>query len=154
LSYAFEHADFHDEFRDLLAHPRSAELIATRIAALVSKAQLEGTDAPTVQSLAAALRVPAQRIADLTFHLEGAGLLTRVKDALLPSREITALTLADISHAVGGAALTVNRERVSRTRVFEKAATLFSEVDEASMQKLKDISWKDLAATERETQKP
>ena len=37
LAYAVEHADFHDEFSDLLEHPRSNELIASRIAEQVAR---------------------------------------------------------------------------------------------------------------------
>ncbi len=154
LSYAFEHADFHDEFKDLLAHPRSAELIATRIAMLIARSQLEGTAPPTVKGLAQQLKIPAQRVADLAFQLESAGLLARRRDELHAAHDLGQMSVADISGAVGGTALTVKRERVSRTGVFEGVASLFTSIDEASVEKLKGISWKDLAAHDVESQKP
>ncbi len=154
LAYAVEHADFHDEFRDLLAHPRSAELIATRMAALVAHAALKGLPAPTVLSLATSLKLPAQRIADLAFHLEGAGLLLRRKDELFPAREPSALTVADISAAVGGTVMNAAAERKLHTGLFERVASIYSAVDDASVEKLKEISWADLANEELEPQKP
>ncbi len=154
LSYAFEHADFHDEFKELLAHPRSAELIATRIATLIARANLEHAAPPTVRSLAASLRLPALRVSDLVFQLELANLVTRRKDELHPAREIAELTVADVSQAVGGTGLALKRERVSRTGLFESAAGLFTAIDEASVEKLKQISWADLVEAEVKSQKP
>ncbi len=154
LAYALEHADFHDEFRDLLEHPRSAEIIATRVATLVSESFSLDRPPPTVRSLASSMKLPAQRIADLVFQLEQAGLLIKRKGELLPGRSLSEMTLADISYAVGGTSLALNKERFSRTGLFEDVAALFTEIDEASVQKLNGISWAALAARNSKTQKP
>jgi len=154
LAYAFEHADFHDEFKDLLAHPRSNELIATRIAALIAFAHAHTYSPMTVRSLAAVMRLPAQRVADLVFYLVDAGLLVKRKGELAPARSLDELSVADVSKAVGGTGLMLKRERVSRTGVFEGVASLFTAIDEVSVEKLKGISWSELAAREGESQKP
>lgn len=145
LAYAFEHADFHDEFKDLLAHPRSAELIATRIAASVARAQLQRRAPVTVKSLASALKVPAQRISDLVFQLERAGLLGRQKKELFAARDLTDLTVADVATAVGGIGLSLSQESGSSTGAFDEVARLFRLIDDVSIEKLKEISWLQLA---------
>jgi len=153
LAYAVEHADFHDEFADLLTHPRSAELIATRIASLVTRAALTNAKAPTTRSLAQELHLPQMRVIDLVHQLTEKKLLVVQRSAILPARDPSTLTLADISAAVGGAAA-VPPERISSSGRFEEAERLFSAIDEATVQRLKGISWTDLAAPSTTTEKP
>jgi membrane protein len=148
LSYAVEHADFHDEFKDLLAHPRSAELMAARIAEVVTRAELAHAPAPKVLELSAELRLPAQRLDDLCADLVAAGLLAQTpQGGLKPGRDPAHLTLADLSAALGGAASLVRRERSSRTGQFEALARRYLEIDDASVEKLRQITWVELAAT-------
>ena len=105
--------------------------------------------------MAAALRLPAQRVADLVFYLIDAGLLVKKhRGELAPAHALDVLTVADVSKAVGGTGLTLKRERVSRTGVFEGVASLFTAIDELSVEKLKGISWAELATREAEGRKP
>ncbi len=145
LAYAVEHADFHDEFRDLLSHPRSEELIATRIAQLIARARVAQVPGPSSLGLAAQLRLPTQRIEEAVARLTNAGLIRVEAGALIPSKDLVDLTVADISMAMGGAARTLTRERLSRTGQFDSAARLYADADEASVEKLKRITWADLA---------
>ncbi|MFZ5445453.1 MAG: YhjD/YihY/BrkB family envelope integrity protein [Myxococcota bacterium] len=146
LAYAVEHADFHDEFRDLLEHPRSNELIASRIAEEVARAELDGLPAPTSKTLASTLRLPEQRVKELIqLLINGQLVLANEKGGLTATRDVKALTLADISAAVGGTARIVNREHASSTGHFESVARLFTSADETTVEKLKAISWADLA---------
>lgn len=145
LAYAVEHADFHDEFRDLLSHPRSEELIATRIAQLIARARVAQVPGPSSLGLAAQLRLPTQRIEEAVARLTSAGLIRLEAGALIPSKDLVDLTVADISMAMGGAARTLTRERLSRTGQFDSAARLYADADEASVEKLKRITWADLA---------
>lgn len=146
LAYAIEHVDFHDEFRDLLEHPRSNELIATGIAELVARAAVAATPPPTTKTIAASLHIPEQRVIELAaVLLRGGLLLSNEKGALLPARELELLTLADISAAVGGTARIVNRERSASTGQFSGVARFFVAADEVTVDKLRAISWRDLA---------
>jgi membrane protein len=142
FAYAVEHADFHDEFRDLIEHPRSQELIATRIAEFLTRAVLGGRAGLSTRALATALRMPEQRIIDLCSTMSEAGLLTLSPEKLLaPSKPPTELTLADISAAVGGMAKLSSQDRGSRPGQFEAAAAFFGAADLATYEKLKEISW-------------
>lgn len=145
LAYAVEHADFHDEFRDISAHPRSDELIATRIAQLIARARVAQVPGPASLGLAIQLRLPTQRIEESVDRLLKAGLVKLEAGALVPARDLVDLSVADISLAVGGAARTLRRERLSRTGQFDAAAALFEAADEVSVEKLKKITWADLA---------
>lgn len=144
LAYAVEHADLHDEFQDLLEHPRSHELIAARIAEEVARASLDGTKPPTPFQLAAQLRLPEQRVREVVHTLEAGGLIRADRRGLHPARDVNELTLADISAAVGGTARVSRRERQSATGYFETVDRLFSLADATTVEKLKGISWADL----------
>lgn len=146
LAYAVEHADFHDEFREILKHPRSRELIATRVAELVTRASLAGELGPTSKSLASTLKLPEQRILEVvrTLILEGL-MIAGKKGELSPAKDPATLTLADISSAVGGTARLLKRERSARASLFEMASALFTAADETTVEKLKEISWVELA---------
>lgn len=146
LAYAVEHADFHDEFRDLLDHPRSNELIASRIAEELARVTLNSGSLPTSKSLSVSMRLPEQRVREVLQMLIDGKLVT-ADDAgrISPSRAVDSLTLADISQAVGGTARIVNREHASATGHFEAVARHFTQADETTVEKLKTISWGDLA---------
>lgn len=144
LAYAVEHADLQDEFHDLLEHPRSHELIASRIAEEVARASLEGHKPPTARSLSMQLRLPEKRVGEIIHVLIAGGLIRAQKGALHPARDVATLTLADISAAVGGTARVVKRDHPSSTGHFESVARLFSSADETTIEKLKGISWADL----------
>lgn len=154
LAYAVEHVNFHDEFQDLLEHPRSNELIAARIAEEVTRASLKGLTAPTTKALAASLRLPKQRIRELANLLAAQSLIRVEKGHLYPGRDVSVLTLADISSAVRGTIPLNTKSRPSSTGHFDRLARLFSAVDESTIEKLKTISWSDLAqAPSREAEK-
>jgi membrane protein len=156
LAYAVEHADFHDEFADLLANPRSNELIATRIAELATRAVLDGKPGVSTKSLSATLVMPEQRIRELVTQLIDANLLGVAATAeLAPTRDPATLTLADISDAVGGAGRLVRREASSQTGQFDAVARLFQAADESTVEKLKGITWESLAQRlDAEARKP
>lgn len=146
LAYAVEHADFHDTFRDLLEHPRSNELIASRIAEEVARAALDKKfRAPSTRSLATELRLPEQRVREIVKLLVDGKLVVEERGALKPARELTTLTLADISAAVGGTARMTHHEH-SGTGRFEAVSKLFLSADETTIEKLKGISWADLVS--------
>jgi membrane protein len=145
FAYAIEHADFHDEFRDLLAHPRSEELIATRIAQLIARARMAQVPGPSPLGIAYQLKMPTQRVEESIASLTKAGLVKLEAGALVPAKELVELTVADISEAVGGVARTLHRARLSRTGQFDQAGRLFAASDEVSVEKLKRITWADLA---------
>lgn len=149
LAYAVEHADFHDEFRDLLEHPRSNELIASRIAEEVARASIAGAPAPTSKVLCMRMRLPEQRIKEiLQLLIDGKLLVVDDKGQFRPARDLASLTLADISQAVGGTAKIVKREHESSTGHFEGVARLFTSADETTVEKLRAISWTDLVEHE------
>lgn len=145
LAYAVEHADFHDEFRDIVEHPRSQELIATRIAELATRDASVG-ETCTTKTLSTRLKLPEQRVIDVVRMLLEAGLLVASKKGdLVPARDPATLTLADLSAAVGGVARVVKREPVSTSR-FTEVARLFAPADETTVEKLKEITWADLTS--------
>lgn len=146
LAYAVEHADFHDTFRDLLEHPRSNELIASRIAEEVARASVDTkARAPSTRSLATELRLPEQRVREVVKLLVDGKLVLEERGVLKPARDVATLTLADISAAVGGTARMTHPEQSSTGR-FEAVSKLFLSADESTIEKLKTISWADLAA--------
>ena len=147
LAYAVEHADFNDAFRDHLEHPRSQELIACRIAELLTRGVQGGLLGLSTRSLAAELKMPEQRVIELSTRLVEAGLLTlsSPQRLLAPARAPEELTVADISAAVGGVARLVSQDRSSGTGQFETVAAYFGAADRATVEKLKEISWVDLA---------
>jgi membrane protein len=143
LAYAFEHRDFHDEFSDLIEHPRSNELIASRIAEEIAKAAIDDRAAPTNRELSELLHLPEQRVRELVAMLVSRGLISlNLRGGLKPARDLSTLTLADISAAVGGTAHVASKERAGR---YGDVARLFSTADESTIEKLKGISWADLA---------
>jgi membrane protein len=156
LAYAVEHADFHDEFGDLLQHPRSQELIAARVAELLTAAVGAGKPGLPTRALAEALHMPEQRVREVAGSLTRAGLLMRVgKELLAPARPPKELTLADISLAMGGTAALARREHISRTGQFEEVALRFTQADDVTVEKLKRITWEDLLSpAPRQSPKP
>ncbi len=145
LAYAVEHAEFHDIFQELHAHPRSQELIAARVAALVSRAHLQSVPGPTTKALADELQLPEQRVRDIVHCLEQAGLLiVAPKHELHPASNPAKLTLADISTAMGGTAKALAAITSHRPSAFESIALLFGRADIASIEKLKAITWEEL----------
>jgi membrane protein len=144
LAYAYEHAAFHDEFEALLDHPRSEELIAARVAQLVTTAHVNKTAAPTVAVLSKTLNLPLKRVNDLVFLLQGAGLVIVTKGEIYCASEPETLSLADLSLAVGGQAGKLKTRRGTIGQ-FALVASVFDRIDESSREKLKQISWADLA---------
>lgn len=145
LAYAIDHADFHDEFREILQHPRRQELIATRIAQLVTRAFLDQRAGPSAKELAMQLRVPEQRLNELVALLISEGLLVSKKGELSPAKSPDDLTVADVSSAVGGMARLLKNESKARISNFEAASRVFMQADDIAVARLRAVSWADLA---------
>lgn len=147
LSYAVEHATFRGEFMDLVHHPRTKELLGARLAQLTAAAHLQKVSYPTIRSLARRLRVPEQMLAEVARLLVDAQLLVLgPRGALRPAREPHELTLADLSAAVGGVPkLMPTPEWVPKVSEFQEVEQLFADVDEASIARLKAVTWSQLA---------
>ena len=147
LAYAVEHAAYRGVFLDLQQHPRARELLASRIAQLATRAFLEKSNAPTVSRLATRLGVPAQLVGEVIHQLLSASLLTiGRRGEVRPARDPCTLTLADVSAAVGGVAMLVRRDdTVMNSLGFEEVERIYSVGDDASVEKLSQISWSSLA---------
>jgi membrane protein len=149
LAYAFEHADFHQEFRHITEHPRSQEILATAILEQIARTPPGSNGIQTARTIAKALNLPQQRIIDLVAMLSDAGLVARLgKQTIVLGRPADRISVADVSEAVGGGArlLTLERERVSGQ--FEHLANVFRDADELSVRKIDDISIASLVAEE------
>jgi membrane protein len=147
LSYAVEHAGFRGSFMDILAHPRARELIAARVAQIAARAFLSKLPAPTSRQVAEQLSVPAQTVDEVVHRLELAGLLkVEKKGELRPARDPSLLTLADVSTAVGGVVTAGENPSKGRAADFAEFEQLFKQVDNASIEKLSQISWSTLAS--------
>jgi membrane protein len=150
FAYAMEHAEFHHGFRDLSLHPRSNELIGARVAGIL--ASHHGTRGVTLKELASALSLPAQRVGDVVDLLEAAGLVIRAKDGLHCAQNPSSLTLLDVSAAVGGTGQ-LARTVPTGPAALNSEAALFATIDEASIEKLSQISWQSLATDGSRTEK-
>lgn len=150
LAYAVEHIEVRAEFKDLVTHPRSRELIAGRVAQLAARAMLTGTPAPSVKALTRQLAVPQQMLREVVAQLEAAGLIVVGRDgALVPARHPSSLTVAQLSAAVGGVAMRPGKEtQDKRSLEYQEFERLFAEVDQANVEKLSRISWAALAGPE------
>jgi membrane protein len=146
LAYAVEHASFRGVFHDLLTNPRSKELIAARLAQLTASAFMKGSWAPTAREIGERFNVPAQLVEEIIRELETAGLIVvSRKGELRPAKDPHLLTLADVSAAVGGVGMLVKREpKPPRDVQFQEFEKLFAEGDDASVEKLNQISWASL----------
>lgn len=147
LAYAVEHAGFRGSFMDILAHPRARELIAARVAQIAARAFLSSQPAPTSRQIAEQLSVPAQTVGEVVHRLELAGLVkVDKKGEIRPARDPSLLTLADLSTAVGGVVTAGENPDRGRAADFAEFEQLFRQVDNASIEKLSQISWSSLAA--------
>jgi membrane protein len=143
LAYAVEHKEFHGEFQDLSNHPRSRELLGARIAALVTVGQ-QNVQPENTRSLAEKMKLPQQRVMDLTQRLYRAGLLQKTaQGAWVPAKSPRDLTLADISLAVGAHLAMRTPDHAS---AFLAISHIFEELDGAHESKLKTVTWSELAA--------
>lgn len=146
LAYAVEHAGFRGSFMDILAHPRVRELIAARVAQIASRAFLAHQPGLTSRQVAMQLRVPAQTVDEVVHRLEAAGLLkVEKRGEIVPARDPSLLTLADLSTAVGGVVTAGENPGAGRVADFGEFEQLFRQVDNASIEKLSQISWSAIA---------
>jgi membrane protein len=91
--------------------------------------------------------VPAQTVNEVVHRLEAAGLLkVEKKGELKPARDPSLLTLADVSTAVGGVVTVGENPAKGRAADFAEFELLFKQVDNASIEKLSQISWSSIAA--------
>jgi membrane protein len=147
LAYAVENVEVRTEFKDLVSHPRSRELIAGRVAQLAARALLTGAPAPTVKTLTRKLAVPQQMLREVVAQLETAGLIVvGRKGELVPARHPSSLTVADLSAAVGGVAMRPGKDsQDKRSLEYQEFERMFADVDQANVEKLSRISWAELA---------
>lgn len=147
LAYAVEHAGFRGSFMDILSHPRVRELIAARVAQISARAFLLSQPAPTSRQIAEQLSVPAQTVGEVVHRLQLAGLVKiERKGEIKPARDPSLLTLADVSTAVGGVVTAGENPANGRATDFAEFEQLFRQVDNASIEKLSQISWSTMAA--------
>jgi membrane protein len=147
LAYAVEHASFRGEFMELLTHPRSKEIIAARIAQLTAEATLTSAQPPAPADLARRVSAPEQTVREIIHLLEAAGLvvLSQKTGGLSPAKDPTLLTLADLSAAVGGVAKLLRRGPTDlQSSEFQQVEHLFLAIDDASVQRLSEVSWASL----------
>lgn len=151
LAYAVEHADFRGEFMDLSSHPRARELLGARVAQETARAALAKARGPTARVLSFRLNVPEQLLAEVLRQLMSAGLLKHGPGRqLLPARDLSRLTLADVSAAVGGVGASSQRDAADPSR-YEPFDRLFGEADAASLERLKNVTWVSLAGPPNQT---
>lgn len=142
LSYAVEHASFRGRHLDVLAHPRSRELIAARIAQLVTRAVRAKALPPTALTIAATCAMPGQLVQDVVHQLELAGLLSVGKRGeLAPAKDPASLTLAQVSAAVGG----VRLRPASASKEFGQLEAVLGAADAQKFEHLERLTWVDLA---------
>ncbi|MGQ0504162.1 MAG: YhjD/YihY/BrkB family envelope integrity protein [Myxococcaceae bacterium] len=148
LSYAVEHARMRGVLTELGTHPRARELIATRLAQLITATFERGLRAPNVRELSRALRIPAQRLDEILELLLESHLISYSGNqrGFIPGREPNKLTLADLSAAVGG------NPRLRRTSTaslkgseYEDVEALFAAADDASAARLQSVTWSHIA---------
>jgi membrane protein len=143
LAYAVEQASNDNTIRQLGDHPRGRELIGTRLAQLVTLAQMHGTPAPTPREVAKKLQVSEEKVRDVAERMEQAGLLATVlRGGLVAARMPDSLTVAEISRAVGGAV--VPQVEADAPDEFQDVQAVFADVDEASETMLGAVTWSEL----------
>lgn len=146
LAYAVEHAVVPGLIRELGEHPRARELLAARMAQLITASQLNAAPPPTPRDLSRSLDVPEERALQIAERLELAGLLARAANGgLVPAKLPEQITLADLSQAVGGLPPAV--ENVSKTEDLRTVEALFSSVDSSARKALGRVTWAELAAS-------
>jgi membrane protein len=149
LSYAVEHAAFRDSLWAFGNHPRALELVAARIAVETTLAWVDGQSAPLPRELATRLRVPESFVHDAIERLVNAKLLERVrKGGILPARDPSELTLADVAFAIHQVMITGGPETWTGPRApgFEQVEALFQAADCANADVLRQTRWIDLIA--------
>jgi len=146
LAYAVEHAVVPGVIRELGEHPRGRELLAARMAQLITQAQFQAREPPTPRDLSRSLDVPEERTREIAERLEAAGLLaTGSRGGLVPARLPDQMTLADLSRAVGGLPPPVGG--VSKSEELRRVEELFASVDASARQALSQVTWAELAAS-------
>ncbi|MFL5319578.1 MAG: YhjD/YihY/BrkB family envelope integrity protein [Myxococcaceae bacterium] len=147
LAYAVQHATYRGVILDLERHPRARELVAARVAQLITTALLQARRPPRPRELAATLQVPDSTINEIVELMVAAGLITRIKGGgLRPSRSPQDLTLADVAGAVGGIARLLPRsaEEFAKAPEFQDVEALFQTLDDASLDRLRTVTWESL----------
>ncbi len=145
LAYAVEHAVVPGLIRELGEHPRGRELVAARMAQLITTAQYLSKEPPSPRDLSRSLGVPEDRARQIAERLEAAGLLaTAARGGLVPARLPEQLTLADLSAAVGGLPPAI--DGISKSEELRMVEELFASVDDSARRALSRVTWAELAA--------
>jgi len=150
VAYTVQHANHRGVILALERHPRARELVAARLAAAISSADVEGRPPPSPGRLARLLGIPDSIAHETLSLMEGAGLVKRQRGGVVPARPAGELTLGDISVAVGGLASLRTSDSPEPPSSLEQ---VFEAVDSSSLQLLSRLSWADLARTPG-TEKP
>ncbi|MDQ3263344.1 MAG: YihY family inner membrane protein [Myxococcota bacterium] len=146
LAYAVEHAVVPGLIRELGEHPRGRELLAARMAQLITTAQYLSKEPPSPRDLSRSLGVPEDRARQIAERMEAAGLLaTAARGGLVPARLPEQLTLADLSAAVGGLPPAI--DGISKSEELRMVEELFASVDDSARRALGRVTWAELAAT-------
>lgn len=146
LAYAVEHAVVPGLIRELGEHPRGRELLAARMAQLITAAQYQAKEPPTLRDLSRSLDVPEERAREIAERLEAAGLLaTAARGGLVPAKLPEQLTLSELSEAVGGLPPAV--EGISKSEELRMVEELFASVDASARRALGRVTWAELALT-------
>ncbi|MCL2315003.1 MAG: YihY/virulence factor BrkB family protein [Proteobacteria bacterium] len=146
LAYAWEHRNFQEAFKRLHMHPRAYELIGARIAKEFSLAGLEEPQALSLGILAKRLKLPEQRVEEVVLLLLKAEVLEWAqKEAFLPTKPLTELTLADISLAVGAMPSFYRHVSGETQPSIAEIEKLFFSIDEDNLSRLRGMNWAALA---------
>lgn len=151
LSYSLQMAGFHGEFQALRHHPWVRELVAARIAEVLSM-EPSGLSEREIASRAG---VPSQEVEGIIQKLVAAGLLVKKTGLLAPALSPGELNVGQLVRAVRGPHATHTQvEERQKGSKFQRVEALFSEAESASLERLDAISWARLAVVDpRNTQK-
>jgi membrane protein len=145
VAYTVQHVSYRGVLLALERHPRARELVAARVALLVTRAALDHQPAPTPRSIARHLGLPDATTHETLGLLTDAGLLSRQGRGVVPARSPDTLTVGDISLAVGGLA-SLGASSPETTSPLE---ALFESADASTLARLSGTTWAELAREAR-----
>lgn len=148
FSYALDAVSFRGLAAVTRGHPRAREILAARVIQTATRALLRGENPPVRRDLAVSLRVADEFLSETLEQLAAAGLVELGwQGGVQPAGDPDALTLADISRAVGGVSAHLDEPslREWQEEHFTELHQLFQKADARSVDLLEKISWRELA---------
>ena len=145
VAYTVQHVSYRGVLLALERHPRARELVAARVAQLITRAFLEGTPPPTPRRIARQLSLPDATTRETLGLLSDAGLVRKAGLGVVPARAPEELTVGDISLAVGGLA-SLGTGGAEPSSPLE---ALFESADASTLAHLSGMSWTALARDAR-----